>query len=73
MIDSGRNRSEPLSTDPRWFMAAQELAETMLAHIQAPDGSFYDTSDDHETLITRRTICGTTPRRRGTQRPSPPS
>jgi hypothetical protein len=39
--------------DPRWFSAAQDLAETMIAHFQAPDGGFYDTSDDHETLITR--------------------
>jgi uncharacterized protein YyaL (SSP411 family) len=39
--------------DPRWFSAARELAETMLTHFQASDGGFYDTSDDHETLITR--------------------
>jgi uncharacterized protein YyaL (SSP411 family) len=39
--------------DPRWFLAAQELAETVIAHFQAPDGGFFDTSDDHETLITR--------------------
>jgi uncharacterized protein YyaL (SSP411 family) len=39
--------------EPRWFMAAQELAETMITHFQAPDGGFFDTSDDHETLITR--------------------
>jgi uncharacterized protein YyaL (SSP411 family) len=39
--------------DPRWFSAAQELAETMLARFQAPGGGFFDTSDDHETLITR--------------------
>jgi uncharacterized protein YyaL (SSP411 family) len=39
--------------DPRWFSAAQDLAETVIAHFQAPDGAFYDTSDDHETLITR--------------------
>ncbi len=39
--------------DPRWFLAAQELAETMIAHFQSPEGAFYDTSDDHETLITR--------------------
>jgi uncharacterized protein YyaL (SSP411 family) len=39
--------------DPRWFLAAQELAETMIARFQAPDGGFFDTSDDHETLITR--------------------
>ena len=39
--------------DPRWFSAAQELAETMIAHFQALDGGFFDTSDDHESLITR--------------------
>jgi uncharacterized protein YyaL (SSP411 family) len=39
--------------DPRWFLAAQELAETMIAHFQAPDGGLCDTSDDHESLITR--------------------
>ena len=39
--------------DPRWFVAAQELAETMIAHFQAPEGGFFDTSDDHETLIAR--------------------
>jgi uncharacterized protein len=39
--------------DPRWFLAAQELAEIMIAHFQAPDGAFFDTSDDHESLITR--------------------
>jgi uncharacterized protein YyaL (SSP411 family) len=39
--------------DPRWFVAAQELAETTIAHFQAPEGGFFDTSDDHETLITR--------------------
>jgi uncharacterized protein YyaL (SSP411 family) len=39
--------------DPRWFVAAQELAEIMIAHYRAPDGGFFDTSDDHETLITR--------------------
>jgi uncharacterized protein YyaL (SSP411 family) len=39
--------------DPRWFLAAQELAETVIAHFQAPEGGFFDTSDDHESLITR--------------------
>jgi len=34
-------------------VAAQELAETMIAHFQAPKGGFFDTSDDHETLISR--------------------
>jgi len=39
--------------DPRWFLAAQQLAETMLEHFAGSDGTLYDTSDDHETLITR--------------------
>ncbi len=38
--------------DPRWFQAAQGLAERMIQHYSAPVG-FYDTSDDHETLVTR--------------------
>jgi uncharacterized protein len=39
--------------DPRWFVAAQELAETMLEHFVDSEGALYDTSDDHEALITR--------------------
>jgi uncharacterized protein YyaL (SSP411 family) len=39
--------------DPRWFVAARELADTMLAHFVDPRGGLYDTSDDHETLLTR--------------------
>jgi uncharacterized protein YyaL (SSP411 family) len=39
--------------DPRWFSAAQELAETMLEHFADSQGTLYDTSDDHESLITR--------------------
>ena len=39
--------------ETRWFVAAREIAETMIAHFQTPDGAFHDTSDDHETLITR--------------------
>jgi uncharacterized protein YyaL (SSP411 family) len=39
--------------DPHWFLAAQELTETMIAHFRAPDGGFFDTSDDHESLIAR--------------------
>jgi uncharacterized protein YyaL (SSP411 family) len=39
--------------DARWFVAAQELADTMITHFQSPAGGFFDTSDDHETLITR--------------------
>jgi uncharacterized protein YyaL (SSP411 family) len=29
------------------------LAETTIAHFQAPDGGFFDTGDDHEALIAR--------------------
>jgi len=39
--------------DSRWFGAARELAETMIVHFAAPDGAFYDTSDDHEALVIR--------------------
>jgi uncharacterized protein YyaL (SSP411 family) len=39
--------------EPRWFVAAQELAETMLEHFSDSQWTLYDTSDDHETLITR--------------------
>jgi hypothetical protein len=55
---------------PRWFVAARELAETMIEHFSASDAvqlantrqlpsnesssaGFFDTSDDHEALITR--------------------
>jgi hypothetical protein len=39
--------------EPRWYQAARELAEVMITHFSAPDGGFFDTSDDHERLITR--------------------
>ena len=39
--------------EPRWFVAAGELADAMIAHFQAPERGFFDTSDDHETLISR--------------------
>jgi uncharacterized protein YyaL (SSP411 family) len=39
--------------DPRWFIAAKELAETMIQHFSDSEGPLYDTSDDHEALITR--------------------
>jgi uncharacterized protein YyaL (SSP411 family) len=38
---------------PRWYQAAQELAELLIERFRAPGGGFFDTSDDHETLITR--------------------
>jgi hypothetical protein len=40
--------------EPRWFTEAQRLTDHVLAHFQAKDGGgFYDTSDDHETLVAR--------------------
>ena len=39
--------------DERWFGAARELMEAVLAHFADPAGGFFDTADDHETLIAR--------------------
>ncbi|CAN5860547.1 thioredoxin domain-containing protein [soil metagenome] len=39
--------------DERWFVAARELADAILGHFADPRGGFFDTADDHETLITR--------------------
>jgi uncharacterized protein YyaL (SSP411 family) len=38
--------------DPRWYVAACDLAEIMVEHF-ASDVGFFDTSDDHEVLFTR--------------------
>jgi uncharacterized protein YyaL (SSP411 family) len=38
---------------PRWFAAARALVDVILAHFTDPNGGFFDTSDDHEQLITR--------------------
>ena len=37
----------------KWFKEARRLADVVLEHYKADDGGFFDTSDDHETLITR--------------------
>ncbi len=37
----------------KWFVAARELADVMLQHYADPAGGFFDTSDDHEALVTR--------------------
>jgi uncharacterized protein YyaL (SSP411 family) len=37
----------------KWFNEARRLADVVLAHFQAEDGGFFDTSDDHEKLIVR--------------------
>jgi uncharacterized protein YyaL (SSP411 family) len=39
--------------DPRWFIAARELMDAVLEHFADPEGGFFDTSDDHETLVAR--------------------
>jgi uncharacterized protein YyaL (SSP411 family) len=39
--------------EPRWFVAARELADTLIEHFADPAGGFFDTSDDHESLVTR--------------------
>ena len=39
--------------DERWFVAARELADTVLDHFTDPAGGFFDTADDHEALVTR--------------------
>jgi hypothetical protein len=42
-------------TDPdvRWYSEAEKLAGEMIAHFRDRDSGFFDTRDDHETLITR--------------------
>ncbi len=39
--------------DEQWFLAARALCDAILRRFRDPDGGFFDTSDDHETLITR--------------------
>ncbi len=39
--------------DERWFVAARGLADTILDRFADPAGGFFDTSDRHETLVTR--------------------
>jgi len=39
--------------DATYMHQAIALAEVILTHFPAPDGGFFDTSDDHESLIAR--------------------
>ncbi len=39
--------------DERWFITARKLADYVLEHFSASEGGFFDTSDEHETLIVR--------------------
>jgi uncharacterized protein len=48
--------------DPRWFAAARELADTIIARFgDREHGGFFATADDHETLIARRKELEDTP------------
>ncbi len=39
--------------DPRWFNSALGLANDMLEHFRDPNFGFFDTRDDHESLVLR--------------------
>ena len=39
--------------DPYWYTTALKLADEMVAHYADPNGGFFDTRDDHETLLLR--------------------
>ena len=39
--------------DERWFAIARQLADTIMARFSDHAGGFFDTADDHETLLTR--------------------
>ena len=38
---------------PRWYQASIQLLEQVLVHFTDPAGGFFDTPDDHETLLYR--------------------
>jgi hypothetical protein len=42
-------------SDPNveWYLSALKLADEMLEHFADPNGGFFDTRDDHETLLVR--------------------
>ncbi len=39
--------------EERWFVESRALTDSALEHFAAQDGGFFDTADDHETLIAR--------------------
>jgi uncharacterized protein YyaL (SSP411 family) len=41
------------TANERWYTAARDLAETVLARFADPDGGFVDTADDAERLVAR--------------------
>lgn len=42
-------------SDPNteWYLSALKLADEMVEHFADPNGGFFDTRDDHETLLVR--------------------
>jgi uncharacterized protein YyaL (SSP411 family) len=42
-----------LTLDPKWLNAAVQIADRMIDQFRDPDGGFYFTSKDHESLLTR--------------------
>ncbi len=42
-----------LTYSEKYFTAARQLADHALEHFRADDGGFFDTSDEHESLIVR--------------------
>jgi len=39
--------------NPEWYATSLKLADEMVAHFIDPNGGFFDTRDDHETLLVR--------------------
>jgi uncharacterized protein YyaL (SSP411 family) len=39
--------------DPKWYQASYGMLNQILNHFRDPSGGFFDTSDDHETLLYR--------------------
>jgi uncharacterized protein YyaL (SSP411 family) len=39
--------------NPEWYTAALKLADEMVAHYADPEGGFFDTRNDHESLLVR--------------------
>ena len=39
--------------DPGWYTTARDLTETLVSGFNDPQGGFFDTRDDHETLFLR--------------------
>jgi len=40
-------------SNPEWYFLALNLAQELIAHFSDPKGGFFDTRDDHETLLYR--------------------